>query len=473
MALDPSISLQLQPLPQIDLTRIQQLRNLMGQEALMGEQFKQAQLQQQLTQAEIPIRQAQLPGTIAMSKQQTIAAETQEKLQKGRQKISEFLTEQVSRPGATGAIDHDEVILRAFREGLPEAAFEYQTLRNSNLAGQIKNNSDALNVADQQSILAASMLTRMPDAQRPAAAEQIRQSLNQQFKNTGMNIGDIAIGSLYTTDTKTGQSKFDNTKLESRFQSTVTYENQKRLDEAMDRTFFTPEAMDKNSALSKRTQDYMMQVTKGAFPKIAGMSARDIYRDEGLRQYFTNAAIAQISPPGARLGFEAEASKYNQRVQDYDRTLRYIDQLPKEYVDLKISVAIERAAQDQINLPILKAIESGAARHNAENPNDPIDITKLSSPQARAKLNEARARAQAGFNDADKKAGQPVLKSESERRTTVDNRPPSEGEKMIVPRKFFENFMKESNDPKVKNSTVEKLFEKFNAERGGNFKLVD
>ena len=427
MAIDPSISLQIAPVPQIDLTRIQQLRNLMGQEQLMGQQFLQSQLQQQLTQAQIPITQAQLPGTIAMSKQQTIAAETQEKLQQGRKKISEFLTEQVSRPGATGAIDHDEVILRAFREGHPEAAFEYQTSRNNTLAGQIKNSSDALNVVDQQSLLAASMLTRVPEAQRPAAAEQIRQTLNQQFKNTGMNIGDMAIGSLYTTDTKTGQSRLDRSKLDARFQSTVTYENQKRLDEAMDSVFFTPEAMDKDSPLSNRVRDLTAELSKGVVVPNKNMSAREIYRDPNLRQYLPPAALAQLMPQGSRDRYLAEASAAGLQVMSYDSAIRAVQILGPDFVSLKPGVDAQRLAQRLGVSDVLPRIATAVAEHNMKYPNDPID-PNLAYGQQLAKLTEARNRAQRQADEFSKKSKIQVLPSESrpgaqQQRTDAEEKP--------------------------------------------------
>lgn len=475
MPLDPNISLGLQPMPQLDLTRIQQLRNLMGQEQLMGQQFLQSQLQQQLTQAQIPLvqtqletAQAQLPGVRAQAETAQTQAQSAKRLEAGRQELPKVITEMISAPGSKGVIDHDRVVYELNRRGHPEAAFEYMTNRNQTEAGRLANINDVRDSVDKNQLRMASILRNIPDLkQRQDAANKMIDVINKQYAGTGLKVGDMVASGLYSTDPKTGQTRLDPTKINATYAQTITYENQQRLNEYMDSVFFTKEAMDKDSPLSNNARALAADLSKGAFIPGPNMSARDIYRDPNLRQYVPASALAQLMPQGARVQYANEAMTANLEIGNYDSALRAVGQLPPDLIKLKPGIDAQRMAQRLGVSPVLSQIDTAVAEHNAKYPKDEIS-SNLSYEQQQAKLTEARARAQRSFNEANKKSKMSLLPYEDQKAPPATEEKPSGrrsdfGTEATLSRRVlqeFQNLQPEGSRMEV-NAYIEQLKKQF------------
>lgn len=379
MAIDPSISLKIAPVPQIDLTRIQQLRNLMGQEALMGEQFKQAQLQQQLTEAQIPGIRAQSEVT------QRIAAFNKFVSERGK----EFL-----RPDDT--IDIGRMI-RISAEGgfLPEA----QNIASKDLANtatQIQNTRTEQDRAQAETEYnlklinhAAAFLHATPEEQRPKALANFAMMTNQLFPKSG----DYVQSQFLKAD-PTGKIVVDNDKVNAVRTAQISAQNQEEMQFNFARNFYTREAQDKNSALNNNFRSTINQAAGREIIKpndtIFNILNDPLRRDIAM-DYMRNAQV----PQAVRASALEQGSAIASTIENYRKAIGALDKFGKDFLPTKLGT-IGSAKWNQFisQSPELAGLETAIQVHNNQFPNDPIDPSKITVAQILNKLRAGQSQLQ-------------------------------------------------------------------------------
>ena len=398
MPLDPNISLGLQPMPQLDLTRIQQLRNLMGQEALMGEQFKQAQLQQQLTQAQIPGVQAQ-----SAIQQRTVD-------------YNRFLAErgkEFLRPDDT--IDINRMIRLSAEAGyLPEAQnIAGKDLANtSQLIANTRSEQDRAQAETDYNLKlinhAAGILHASPPDKKVQALSNLAMMTNQLFPKSG----DYLQSQFLKADPKTGQVMVDDDKVNAVRTAQISAQNQEEMSFRFAQNFYTKEAQDKNSQLNN---NFRSTVNSAAGRDIIKPNdtiftiLNDEVRKNIAIDYMRNAQV----PQQVRAAALEQGATIGSQVENYKRAILALDKFGKDYLPTKLGTIGSAKWNKFISQsPELAGLETAIQVHNNALPNDRIEPSNITVAEILSKLRSGQSQLESILEGKKKIAGTSQLPSD-------------------------------------------------------------
>lgn len=337
MAIDPNIALGIRPVEPLDITKLQQLRNLAMQERATEQQIAASQASEALTRAQIPqvqaateITRAQLPGIQAESAIRARAAQFNDWLSKNSMGYTD---------PATGNVDRRRLAMAAEKEG-------YASEADSIMASHLKNLIDQANIAtnEQQRGIALSNYTNdlisatantVSNLKDPVARAAIL-ARNSDFAERLMpGSGKQLLAVLGTNDPKTGGYVPDMPKVDAILKSTMSPLQAANLtiaqrqiavaEESLRQAGITsisgPEARDPNSRMSVALRNL---ATNLGIPGVtSNMPAAEIANLPGFKQ----AVPAGIIPAEAKVGAIAGSQKEAQNAIRLDNTAAVVDRL--------------------------------------------------------------------------------------------------------------------------------------------------
>jgi hypothetical protein len=406
MAIDPNIALGIQPMQPVDLTKIQQLRLLMGQEELQREQLAQARLQQQLTQAQIPqvlasteITRAQLPGVQATS---AITARTAE----AQALASKFKDE----------IKSDADLVRVLsREGFQDKANEFATKMIANEAAAASSITNATAAADAQRKLLENATTNLAgigygldDKKLAELSVDWAKKMNKIGQIARIdNLGDMITDLISTTDPKTGEKRIDRAKLNAIRYNTIATQAQEQLRVEAEQRLDTPEGRDPNSDLSKRVRA-AYESAGYRFP--VGTSGRDIFRMAGVPQFALSAMERQEMPQAVRADNAVIARDQSIIQQQNKSAIDLLEAFPDQFADTIVGTMTEQAFRTYISQdPRLAGIMQAIDTFNQRNPNNPIKLERFNRAQALERLRQDSKEASIKERKASEMADRPSI----------------------------------------------------------------
>lgn len=337
MAIDPSISLNIKPAEPLDLTRLQQLRNLVMQEQATAQQISASQAQEALARAQLPgvalqqeLTAAQIPGVRAESEIRARASAFNKWLENNSRGYMD---------ATTGNVDRRRLALAAEKEG-------FATEADSIMASHLKNLIDQANIAtnEQQRGIALSNYTNdlisatantISNLKDPAARTAIL-ARNSEFAEKLMpGSGKQLLSVLGMPDEKTAGYMPDMPKVDAILKSTMTplqaanlsiaqrqiAVSEETLRQAGITSISGPEARDPNSRMSVALRNL---ATNLGIPGVTpNMPAAEIANLPGFKQ----AVPAGIIPGEAKVGAIAGSQREAQNAIRLDNTAALVDKL--------------------------------------------------------------------------------------------------------------------------------------------------
>jgi len=384
MPLDPNISLNIQPIQPVDLTKIQQLRLLMGQEELQRQQVLQSMTQQQLGQAQIEEARARLPGVQATAEVLVRDAAFNKFLGTN---AKEFLT-------PSGSYNTPKLIELGIGAGFYDKIQPLVANDRMDALRQITNATNEQSRAAAEANFVGGALTHaaaiahsMPADKQLDAINSYASMMNQIYPKSG----DYVRSQFIKTDPKTGMDMVDKDKVAATRTATISAQNQEDMAFRFAQNFFTAEGRNPNSQISKDFRRFAAEQSgrPGLIPE--GTSYFDalnnpLYKDVAL-QFIQSAQVPQATRAAALEAGSAIAST----VTNYDNAITSLNKVSSKVLSTRPG-AIGSAAFARFVLtdPNLAGLDTAVQVHNNQFPNDPIDTNKLTVGEIRAKLKAGR-----------------------------------------------------------------------------------
>ena len=475
MALDPNISLGLQPMPQLDLTRIQQLRNLMGQEALMGQQFIQAGLQQELSRAQIPLVQAQARSAVATASQLERDVEFN--------RVQQEIADKFINP-ATGKMNVDAYTTELQRRGymdkatpLLQSAAAAEATQLANLRTDQDRSVAASNWFETQASRLGLTLHGMPENLRADAFNK-EAAILDQIGPRGLNTAQ-QLRSLFFTQKADGTVEFNNDKVDALYRARIDALQQENLKIEQVSKFMTDEGKRPDSPISKD----LKQALKNQFG-ITGLdsfSAAQIATSPLLGGYVSRLVDSAVVSSQARTQSDREAKEVEISIRNIDSALTTINRIKKNNPNIIPTIVGQKLGELSANKIILdpdrRELEAAYGEYNRLNPDNKIDSTGTSFGGQEAFLAERKRNLEnrllqlrAASEKPTTAPGQPTVPgrpteaqaranaaefratpegAEAQRRTTEAAK---SGDDFKLTVQEFENAVKDNNYPKAKEA---------------------
>lgn len=377
MAIDPTIALKIQPAQPLDLTKLQQLRNLVMQEQATAQQIAASRAQEELTRA-------QLPGVVAESDVRVRA-----------QKFNtDVLGNAAKFTNADGSPNITKFINFATEKGFLREA---QSIAATDLTNQGQAIANATNEQQRQIALtnfmntginnASLLLHATPDKERASAAQTYANFLNSQVKGSG----DQLLNMFGTVDPQTGAYKVDNNRINAVRQSTINAATQESQGLEFAQRFYTAEGRNPNSKQSKDFREFV-RVQSGGNVKIPeGTSLFDALMNPTYRETASQYVSSQIMPAGTRAQAVGTTAMLQSTIANYDSAIGAIDAVPKQLLPTRLGTIGSEAFKKFVEQnPALAGLETAIQVHNNQFPNDLIDPMRQSLDEVRSKLRAGR-----------------------------------------------------------------------------------
>lgn len=404
MAIDPSISLNIRPVEPIDITKLQQIRNLAAQEESIRQSIAASQAQEALSRA-------QLPGVQAESDI--------------RVRAQRFNTDVLGNPQEftkpDGTPDVSKFINFASSKGFLREA---QSIAASDLQNQGTAIANARSEQDRQVALTnfiktgidhtSLLLHSTPENQRGEALKSYAGFMNTIVPNSGNEV----IKMFGEQDPKTGMITVNPARVSSIRTATINAATQESQGLDFAQRFYTKEGQDPNSQQSRDFRDFVRVQTGGNVKIPEGTSLFSALMNPAYRDTATQYIQSQVMPAGTRAQAVGTAATITSIMQNYDSAISAISQVPAQLLPTRLGTIGSDAFKKYITQnPALAGLETAIQVHNNQFPNDLIDPMRQS-------LGEIKAKLQAGRRQLESQAAGAQAVSQTAVLPTAGNQPP-------------------------------------------------
>lgn len=382
MPIDPNIALGIQPMQPVDLTKIQQLRLLMGQEELQRQQVLQSMTAQQLGQAQIEEARARLPGIQAVAEQQ----QQQARLLKDREEAINASTDPI-----TGEINYQIAANKLRARGRTSEAEELERGRLVTFAQNLNNlrteqDRQVALLKEKENVM-FSMANALYSAEPGLARTKILQSKRDSANKVIPGLGDDAAAAFMITDPKTGQKVIDNDLIQGMYKAQIGPLQQENLRLEKTRNMINEQSMDPNSNFSKDVQTAASQLFPGI--DFSGQPGAALLLNERvgptLRQYFAEG----IPDRQFRQSAATNIGLLSSDVAKVDNTLSLLKKLEDAGRGLPTTAGTKFGnwVKNNVTQSADKAAFDEAFRiYNRINKDNPITVDNFDASQLRAML---------------------------------------------------------------------------------------
>ena len=368
----------------------------MGQEQLMGQQFIQAQIQQQLGREQIEQSRLQQQRLTAEMPGVEAEAAMLKLKQKQREEVLDVVPKFVS-PDGTSFNDRG-AFLELLKRGQLESAIDLskevenvEALRLAN-ASRSQNMAGILNeTLEKASGRVASILVNAPPQDRMTILKKLTDQLDQTYKSTGIPVGSSVYKAFVTADPKTGQINVDSSKMNAQFQSTINAEARARLDMDLQKEFLDPASRDPNNPRNVEWRRWIELNSPGGPGVPSSFTIADVKNNPSMLPTLQTFLRNEALPPELRANAKKAAAEYESLEKKFDSAIDLWSKVPEQAIPTRIGTKGSKIFQENIRQnPDLAAAVAALDAYNTMFPKDAIDYSNLSGPEIRAKLNVAR-----------------------------------------------------------------------------------
>jgi hypothetical protein len=377
MAIDPNIALGVKPIAPLDITKLQQLRNLAMQEQATQQSIAASQAQEALARA-------QLPGVQATSETQVRAAQFNRDVMGN----SKEFTNPDGSPNITKFVNFASS--RGFlKEAQGIAATDLDNLGKS--IGNARSEQDrqvALNNFLQTGQSYVSMLLHStPENQRSGALKSYSDFMNNVMPGSGQQVAQL----FGEVDNKTGMVKVNPERVRAVREATINAATQEQMTLDRAQKFYTAEGRDPKSQQSVGFRNFINQQTGGSVKIPENVSVFDALMNPVYRGSAEQYISAQITPSALRAQAVGGAVQTQATMANYDAAIKAIESVPAQLLPTRLGTIGSEAFKKFVSQnPSLAGLETAIQVHNNQFPSDVIDPMRQSLDEIRAKLQAGR-----------------------------------------------------------------------------------
>jgi hypothetical protein len=411
MAIDPSISLGVRTPEPLDLSKIQQIRNLAAQEQAAYQNIAASQQQIAASQAQQRATEAGIPGIQAETELKQRAAKFK---QWTTDKANEFIDE-------NGMPDPRKFSMAAARDGFYTEAQAIAAADLSNISQALANSRTQQDLNTNKFDFTQKALAHTANLLDVAPAEKRGQILNQyaDFADKLVPGSGGQLRQSFQTDTidKTGIPGVDDKKIKAVKEATATYLQQQDLvmrQAAQGLTFaqsaFTKNGQDPNSLESRSLRNFIERQSNGSIRLPDTVSAFDIMTKPIYKPAAEQYVLGQQMPTATRAEAVSTSAAIQSTIASYDAAINQLGRVKPALLATRLGTIGSTAFQRFIaQNPELAGLETAVQVHNNQFPNDPIDTNRQTVGEIKAKLGAGREQLVSRGAGAAAVAQQPTL----------------------------------------------------------------